>query len=187
MKIISAPHPTLRQVAAPVQKFDRRLQKFIKQLSEQMLKEKDPEGVGLAAPQINKSWQIFVARVGDNPRQSRQITAFINPQIVEHAPKKTLLADADHFEGCLSVPKVYGPVPRWDWLVLKYQTLDGQGQVAERQEEFTGFAARVIQHEYDHLQGVLFTDYLLSENLPAYVAQKNEWLEIEDRQILEAF
>ena len=62
MKIISAPHPTLRQVAHPVTKFDKRLAKFVERLKKQLLLEKDPEGVGLAAPQVNKSWQIFVLR-----------------------------------------------------------------------------------------------------------------------------
>lgn len=187
MEIISAPHPTLRLTAQKVLQFDKRLQKFVKRLIEQMLKEKDPEGVGLAAPQVNKSWQIFVARVGENPRQSREVTVFINPEIVAHSPQKTLLNDSAHFEGCLSVPKIYGPVPRWQWVELKYQTLNEKGQVLERQEKFADFSARVIQHEYDHLQGVLFTDYLLSDQLPAFVAEGNDWLEVEDRSILERF
>ncbi|MFA6814591.1 MAG: peptide deformylase [Candidatus Pacebacteria bacterium] len=183
MKIISAPHPTLRQVANPVEKFDKRLLKFIERLKKQLLLEKDPEGVGLAAPQVNKSWQIFILR---NSEQD-QLTAFINPKITVHSQKKTLLKENEHFEGCLSVPKIYGPVPRWDWLEIAYQSINNQGKVEERTEKYRGFLARVIQHEYDHLQGVLFTDHLLENDLPAYIFENNQWIELEDRQILANF
>ena len=197
MKIISAPHPTLRLIASPVDKFDKRLLKLIERLKKQLLLEKDPEGVGLAAPQVNKSWQIFILRQtghkqGDKKKpikDSRQerLTAFINPKIVTHSQKKTLLKASEHFEGCLSVPKIYGPVPRWDWLTITYQTINDQGQVEEKEEKYQGFLARVIQHEYDHLQGVLFTDHLLENNLPAYSIEKGQWVELEDRQILANF
>jgi len=186
MKVISAPHPTLRRVAQTITKFDKRFFKFVDRLKAQMLKEKDPEGVGLAAPQVNKSWQVFVARVGEDLRASSETRAFINPKIIAHAPKKTLLDDSAHFEGCLSVPLVYGPVPRWDWIEMKYQTIEA-GKIVERQEKFADFPARVLQHEYDHLQGVLFTDYLLELNLPAYISKNNEWIELEDRSMVESF
>jgi peptide deformylase len=187
MKVISAPHPTLRRVASPVEKFDKRLVKFIGRLKKQLLLEKDPEGVGLAAPQVNKSWQIFVLRNSDQKDKKVIIKAFINPKITEHSQKKTLLKESEHFEGCLSVPKVYGPVPRWEWLKIQYQSIDDQGQVELRKEKYSGFLARVIQHEYDHLQGVLFTDHILENELPAYIIQDEQWVEIKDRQILESF
>ncbi|HOA12064.1 MAG TPA: peptide deformylase [Candidatus Woesebacteria bacterium] len=220
MKIISAPHPTLRQVAHPVTKFDKRLAKFVEHLKKQLLLEKDPEGVGLAAPQVNKSWQIFVLRhtehdltendqtasnqteqnqksqdqtEQDQPQKSKpddkldQLTAFINPKIIAHSQKKTLLKETEHFEGCLSVPKIYGPVPRWAWVEVTYQTFSQTGELETKQEKYQGFLARIIQHEYDHLQGVLFTDHLLENGLPAYVLIKNEWVELEDREILASF
>ncbi len=220
MKIISAPHPTLRQVAHPVTKFDKRLAKFVERLKKQLLLETDPEGVGLAAPQVNKSWQIFVLRhterdlaEDDQTAQNQaeqdqksqnqaeqdqaqktkpdhkldQLSAFINPQIIAHSQKKTLLKEAEHFEGCLSVPKIYGPVPRWAWVEVAYQTFNKAGQIETKQEKYQGFLARVIQHEYDHLQGVLFTDHLLENDLPAYIIEKNEWVELEDREILASF
>ncbi len=187
MKIISAPHPTLRKVASPVEKFDKRLLKLLERLKKQLLLEKDPEGVGLAAPQVNKSWQIFVLRKSDQKNQKPTISAFINPQIIDHSSKKTLLEENEHFEGCLSVPKIYGPVPRWEWLKIQYQTINDQGQVEVKKEKYSGFLARVIQHEYDHLQGILFTDYLLDNDLPAYTIEDDKWVEIENRQILESF
>lgn len=193
MKIISAPHPTLRRVANRVENFDKRLAKFVERLKKQLLLEKDPEGVGLAAPQVNKSWQIFILRhinqnqEHDKENKNDQLTAFINPKILAHSPKKTLLKETEHFEGCLSVPKIYGPVPRWDWLEIEYQTLNQQGEEETKKEKYQGFLARVIQHEYDHLQGVLFTDHLLENDLPAYVIEKDQWVELEDRQILTSF
>ena len=190
MKIISAPHPTLRKVASPVEKFDKRLLKLLERLKKQLLLEKDPEGVGLAAPQVNKSWQIFVMKKFGRSKQKEEksiIRAFINPQIIDHSPKKTLLEENEHFEGCLSVPKIYGPVPRWEWLKVQYQTVNDQGQVEVKKEKYSGFLARVIQHEYDHLQGILFTDYLLDNDLPAYTTENDKWVEIENRQILESF
>lgn len=205
MKIISAPHPTLRQVANPVTKFDKRLAKFVERLKKQLLLEKDPEGVGLAAPQVNKSLQIFILRQSganhsehnqENQDQNKknkqdnkldQLTAFINPKIIAHSQKKILLKKAEHFEGCLSVPRIYGPVPRWEWVELSYQTLKHNGELENRKEKYQDFPARVIQHEYDHLQGVLFTDHLLENDLPAYVIEKGEWVELEDREILNSF
>jgi peptide deformylase len=203
MKVITAPHPTLRKVANPVTKFDKRLVKFVERLKKQLLLEKEPEGVGLAAPQVNKSWQIFILRhLGQNldnqenqdqekekkpNNQLDQLTAFINPKIIAHSTKKTLLKGAKDFEGCLSIPKIYGPVPRWDWVEVEYQTLNQKGEMEKRTEKYHDFLARVIQHEYDHLQGILFTDYLLDINLPAYIIENNQWVELEDREILASF
>jgi peptide deformylase len=143
--------------------------------------------VGLAAPQVNKSWQIFVLRNSAQKNEKSEVNAFINPIIKDHSQKKTILEETEHFEGCLSVPKIYGPVPRWEWLTIQYQSFNDQGQIEKKQEKYSGFMARVIQHEYDHLQGILFTDHLLENNLPAYTIQKNKWVELEDRQVLENF
>jgi peptide deformylase len=188
MKVIAAPHPTLRLVANQVEKFDKRLIKFVERLKKQLLLEKDPEGVGLAAPQVNKSWQIFILRHVERGRNSHdqhqekkqdQLTAFINPIIIAHSKNKNLLKEPEHFEGCLSVPKIYGPIPRWDWVEIKYQSLNDSGKVEEKTEKYQGFLARVIQHEYDHLQGILFTDHLLEYDLPAMYG-KCEKVEPED-------
>jgi peptide deformylase len=198
MKVISAPHPTLRRVANSVEKFDKRLIKFTERLKQQLLLEKDPEGVGLAAPQVNKSWQIFIIRPSgrnrgqqdakDNKRQKpEQLIAFINPQITAHSQNKILLKESEHFEGCLSIPKIYGPVPRWEWVEIEYQKINQQGQVVKIKEKYQDFLARVIQHEYDHLQGILFTDHLLENDLPAYIIEQDQWVELEDREILANF
>jgi len=70
---------------------------------------------------------------------------------------------------------------------VTYQTFSQTGELETKQEKYQGFLARIIQHEYDHLQGVLFTDHLLENGLPAYILKKNEWVELEDREILASF
>ena len=202
MEIITAPHPTLRLVANRVEKFDKRLLKFVARLEQQLLRQKNPEGVGLAAPQVNKAWQIFTMRRVQQPQDQpdqhlekeqkpennqKQLTTFINPMIIDHSKNKTLLKAPEHFEGCLSIPEIYGPVPRWEWLTVKYQSLNKAGEVEEKTEKYQGFSARIIQHEYDHLQGILFTDHLLEQDLPAYIMEKDQWVELEDRTILNKF
>ncbi len=102
-------------------------------------------GVGLAGPQIGIAKRIFVMCEPDGePR------CIVNPEILEKTGSE--LGE----EGCLSMPKVYAQVPRATWLRLRGQDETG----AEVEFEASGFAARIIQHEYDHLEGVLFPDRL---------------------------
>ena len=110
-------------------------------------------GVGLAAPQIGKSIRLFV--VDDNPMMEEgeqgMKKAFINPEIIEE--------DGDDWafeEGCLSIPGIRGEVERPEIVKIKYYDEDWNEHI----EEFDDIHARVIQHEYDHIEGILFTDYL---------------------------
>ena len=173
MKIISAPHSTLRHKASPVEIVDKKLINFIKDL-ELTLKNKDnPKGVGLAAPQVDKKLRIFttqLSNIGDfDNEKSLEIKHYINPIITRHPDKQIFGEDNDNpqLEGCLSIPKIYAPVPRWQWVELEYQILKN-GQLVSKKKVFEDFAARVIQHETDHLDGILFTDYALEYDLPVY-------------------
>jgi peptide deformylase len=177
MKIISAPHQTLRQKAIEVEKVDKKLIQFIKEL-ESTLKNKDnPKGVGLAAPQVDKKLRIFTTQLSDNnnldDENSLQIKHYINPVISKHAGKQTFGEDKNHpqLEGCLSIPHIYAPVPRWQWVELEYFTLEN-GKLIPQKERFDDFSARVVQHEADHLDGILFTDYALKYDLPVYFENK---------------
>lgn len=185
MKIISAPHQTLRTVADEVKVVDKKLVKFIEEL-ESTLKYKDnPKGVGLAAPQVDKKWRIFssqFARGGDfDDLKSLEIRSYINPEIVKHSGKQTFGDDKKHpqLEGCLSIPHIYGPVPRWEWVELNYFVLEN-GELKAKSEKFVDFEARVIQHETDHLNGILFTDYILEYDLPVYFENPHNG-ELEER------
>jgi peptide deformylase len=198
MKIISAPHPTLRQKAKEVSVFDKKFFTFLEELADTLVKKEKPSGVGLAAPQVNKSLQVFAAVLGEKNQESEkpQIEFFINPKITKHSEKKILgLVDGtERFEGCLSVPMLYGPVPRFTWIEVEYQSLTladllknkTNSKIKNKRTRFENFDARVIQHEYDHLEGILFTDHILQNELPIYLEKNNEWVEVKNsKKILE--
>ncbi len=114
-------------------------------------------GVGIAAPQIGKSWKIFVVasrpsiRYPHAPKMSP--TAMINPVILSHSDE--VVKD---WEGCLSVPDVRGLVPRYREIEVAYTDIAGKQQ----HQVLTDFVARIFQHELDHLNGVLFPDRVVS-------------------------
>jgi len=113
-------------------------------------------GVGLAAPQISVPIQLFVmdsARMYDEGQEGGVKKYFINPEIISETGDKWAFS-----EGCLSIPGVRGEVTRCKDIRIKFQDLEGNWH----EEDFTSWDARVIQHEYDHLDGILFTEYLPS-------------------------
>jgi peptide deformylase len=90
-------------------------------------------------------------------------------------------------EGCLSMPGLYGPVPRWSWIEIEFEDFVSPTSLALKSQKlrFEDFAARVVQHEADHLDGVLFTDYANDYDLPVYQENhKGELVEIEDKSLL---
>ena len=134
------------------------LQQFIDDMVETM---RGASGVGLAAPQVGRCERLFVADlspvadgiVAERPESLSQPLVFINPEILEEGEEET-----EFEEGCLSIPDLYETVVRADHLRMKY--LDGQFE--PQIIEVRGKAAGVLQHEYDHLEGILFIDYLSS-------------------------
>jgi peptide deformylase len=133
----------LRQNAAPIEKFDDELAALVERMFETM---KLGKGVGLAAPQVGLAHRLFVIQIeGDKPR------VFINPEIVE-----TSLELESFEEGCLSIPGVYADLDRP--AAVRVQAMNERGRRFTLEAE--GFLARVVQHELDHLNGVLFTDRL---------------------------
>ena len=140
-------HPVLRRRARAIERHEIKrpeLQRFIDDMIETMA---EYHGVGLAAPQVHEPLRIFIAAVEDTPEH--QPTVFINPEI-------TVLGTAavEDWEGCLSIPDVRGRVPRAANIVVT--ALDRTG--AKFELRANDFPARVIQHETDHLDGVLFLD-----------------------------
>ncbi|HNT36448.1 MAG TPA: peptide deformylase [bacterium] len=137
-------NPVLRRKAKEVKRLDRQLQRLIKTMFSTMYQAK---GIGLAAPQIGLSQQIIVV---DTQEGKNQKLALINPRITACSAD-----DVDtKKEGCLSVPEIEGQVTRPCCIQLVGLTADGQ----EVQVEAEGLLARVIQHEIDHLNGILFVD-----------------------------
>ncbi len=113
------------------------------------------DGVGLAAPQIGKSLRIFVidasSAADEEPELDGFKKAFINPVILEKTGDEWIMN-----EGCLSLPEIREDVSRPETVRIRYV----DENFVEHDEVYSGFAARVIQHEYDHLEGILFIDYL---------------------------
>jgi peptide deformylase len=137
------PHPLLRQVAEPVKAFDGELRAIVAAMFERMHKSK---GVGLAAPQVGLNQRILVLNPSEDPKDD---LVLVNPQIVARGGAQTLFD-----EGCLSFPGIYAEIRRPERCTVK--AFDVAGHALEA--EYTGFVSRIVQHEYDHLEGVLLVD-----------------------------
>ena len=131
----------LRQKAQPVAEVNDEIRKLAEDMFETMI---DAEGVGLACPQVGKPLRMFVLIADDDVRR-----VFINPQII-----KTSEEVSDYDEGCLSIPQVYETITRPAKVTV--QALNEKGKPFTLEAD--GFLARIIQHEYDHLDGILYID-----------------------------
>lgn len=194
MNIIFAPHPALRQVAKPITQVDKKLFSFIEDFSSTLINN-ERKGVGLAAPQVDKSWRMFITYLSPGEERDetdtipRHLDIYLNPRIVKTSAQKELggTEDSRPLEGCLSIPKLYGPVPRYPWIDIEYETIHGD-QLVSAKRHFSGFAARVAQHEIDHLDGILFTDHSLELDLPIFQENSQGKLkEISNYEIVEMF
>ncbi|HET9580090.1 MAG TPA: peptide deformylase [Usitatibacter sp.] len=148
-EVLRMGHPVLRQRAKPVEQFGSpELRRLVQDMTETM---KARNGAGLAAPQIGVSQRVVIFGVEHNPRypdaEPVPFTVLVNPKLV----MLTRQVEED-WEGCLSVPGMRGLVPRYT--KLRYSGFDAEGNAIER--EATGFHARVVQHECDHLDGILY-------------------------------
>lgn len=144
LRIIKYGNPILRMKARRVEKIDARIHKLAEDM---ILTMKEDGGIGLAAPQVAESVALVVI---DHSLISEdgQPTAYINPQILSTEGESVME------EGCLSIPEIRADVKRPEKITLNYQTIDG----ASHEQQFDGLSARVLQHEIDHLNGVLFVD-----------------------------
>lgn len=167
-KIVSVKEASLRLKSKPVERIDKKIAALIHDLKDTLQAQNDPEGVGLAAPQIGKNLRIFILKDKDN------LKAVINPKVVSISKKKG--KNEKVMEGCLSLPHFYGPVVRAASIKISY--LDELGKKIT--EKFEGFSAQIVQHELDHLDGVLFVDHLIQLKKPLYrLSKKGEWEEVE--------
>ncbi len=150
LAIITHPHPTLRHKSKPIKRVDAQLKDFVSQMFDLMYESK---GVGLAANQVNLPLQLFVINTTGKRGEGEEL-AFINPVISR--PKSSEEGE----EGCLSLPGVYGPVTRP--LEIDFQAYNLKGELVKIRT--SGYFARVLQHEFDHLQGVMFFDRMSDPN-----------------------
>jgi len=144
MHIIQYPNEILRTKVKQITEIN---QEIITLSQDMILTMNQASGVGLAGPQVNKDLAIFVVK----PSKEADAMVFINPTILSKSLETSI-----YEEGCLSLPKIYHDVSRSQALEMQYYNEKGK----LFKQEFDGFLARVIFHEYDHLQGVLFFDHL---------------------------
>lgn len=168
-KIVGVKDPVLRQKAKSVKRVDKKIEKIIKDLKDTLKVQKDPEGVGLAAPQIGKSYRIFAVDYEDFKR------IVINPKIISIKKTKMKKSKNNVLEGCLSIPHYYGPLRRSDGITIEYLNEKGE----KITESFKGFRAQIIQHEIDHLNGILFTDHIINQKAPLYKIRGDDYEEVE--------
>lgn len=173
--IVQTPNPVLTQKTKPVGKIDKKINQIIDRMKKTLISTRNPRGVGLAAPQIGKNLAIFITR----PRNDSPIRVFINPRIISHSndlaeinreEKSTEAKDEKKLEGCLSIDNIWGHLKRPSQVKLEYMDLDGQ----IRRENFTGFMATIVQHETDHLSGILFTQRVLEQKEKLYKIEEDK-------------
>jgi peptide deformylase len=147
-RVLKMGEPLLREVAAPVTRFGPELAALVADMDDTM---RSLNGAGIAAPQIGVSLRVVIFELQENPRYPHlsavPYTVLVNPTLT---PLDSLQEEG--WEGCLSVPGMRGLVPRYRR--LRYQGFDASGAPIDRSVE--GFHARVVQHEVDHLDGILF-------------------------------
>lgn len=151
LSIIQLGNPLLRQQAQPI---DNLLEKPIQTLIDNLLATvRESNGVGIAAPQVAQSYRLFVVASRPNLRYpnapTMESTPMINPKIIAHSDEVV-----KGWEGCLSIPGIRGLVPRYQAIEVEYT--DKNGKI--NKQELTDFVARIFQHEYDHLEGIVFLD-----------------------------
>lgn len=175
LKIVNAPNPVLSDIAEPISKVDARVRKVIEEMKIALAHTTDPKGVGLAAPQVGKSVRIFVAK----PSDKSEVMIFINPKILDQSPEKDYVKRpkkdvsekaSKKLEGCLSLPAIWGPVLRSSSVTVSYLDEDGKSH----KKKFSNFLATIVQHEMDHLDGVLFPKRVLEQKGQLYKSSKNE-------------
>ncbi len=180
LPIVKAPNAILLQIAKPVPiksgpvgKIDKDMRKLIAQMKETLSNTTNPEGIGLAAPQVGKSLKLFI--IQETPKAPAEV--FINPVITPVSeesktskPSRKKQSKSSKLEGCLSLPNIWGIVNRTPTVTISY--LDEHGN--KQTQTSKGFKATILQHEYDHLQGVLFPKKVLEQKNTLYKSKKNK-------------
>lgn len=146
-KIVKYGTPSLREKSKEVHKISKKVQILVEDLYDTLYA---ANGVGLAAPQIGENLRVFVIDVGTDPKTMNPIT-FINPKILKKE------GAVNSYEGCLSFPEAYTNVRRYKYVKVKALDIKGRPFIIEADEG--SLLARAIQHEFDHLDGILFVDH----------------------------
>ena len=172
LKISRLGHPVLLKKTKPVNDIlSKEVRKIVFDMTETML---DAKGIGLAAPQVHINKQIIIFRNFEENKEKKDvnITVLINPKIIKISDKTD-----DAWEGCLSIPGMLGLVKRFS--EIQYEGYDIQGNLI--QKKVNGLNARVVQHEFDHLMGILYISRLAHKNAYGYADEIEEfWKKIHE-------
>ena len=180
--IITLPNPNLRTKSVRVHVITDEVVKLIEDMTSASLDWEDSRpheiSAALAAVQINQLMRVIIVRSDFDDKTAREFTALLNPEIVKYEGE--VVSD---YEGCLSVNKVYGMVPRHTKIRVKALDLEGK----EVRFKAEGFLARVIQHEIDHTNGILFIDHIKDQTEAFYTLdQKGELQPLDYDQFIKA-
>lgn len=178
LKIITVPNEILSSPTKPISKIDEKIKNLVMEMEETLVNQKNPKGVGLAANQVGENISLFIIK----PTGKAKTKVFINPKILE---KKMYNVTRLKFknnrkrpvklEGCLSIPRIWGSVKRSSKILIQYQDLTG----ITKKEWFNGFESVIIQHEIDHLNGIVFTQRSMEQNQKLYKEDGDELKPIE--------
>ena len=150
MEIVLYPHPALRFKSVPIQEINGSLRKTVEEMFDLMYEAK---GIGLAANQVALPYRLFIINLTADVEQKDEEKVFINPQIIKRK------GQTSGEEGCLSFPELYGPVDRSEEITI--ESFDLQGNLVRY--DLNDLASRAVQHENDHVDGVLFIDRMNDE------------------------
>lgn len=166
--IVKYPHPSLRAENSEVTKEEIKDGSIAKVAKEMFMYMYEAQGVGLAAPQVGVNKRLMVYNQSGDKKKWLDEIVMVNPQIVEFSDAK----DVD-IEGCLSFPEMDGDVERSKWIKVEAMNLKGK----KIKRKFSGWEARIFQHEYDHLQGVVYIDHLTEKGRETVQPRLNELIE----------
>lgn len=187
MKILTVPHTILTQKACAVNTIDKRILRIIDNMKTTLDAQTNPLGVGLAAPQVGIPLRIFIVK----PTKKSPIEVFINPIVInsdimnagevtnQQVKTNDIQPKINHqksskLEGCLSLPLIWGSVGRQKEICIAYTSVEKM----DKRECFDGSAATIVQHELDHLEGIIFTQRVIEQNQNLYEEKNGELVKL---------
>ncbi len=175
--IVQPPAKVLTERSNEIDVKDDKLTSLLLDLNDTLMAQTNPKGVGLSAPQLGENVRVFVAR----PNAEASPIVMVNPQIIKVSKELTSKGEnRKQIEGCLSIPDMYGEVARSKWIEVEFWTTSWNSLRREKSDfrrsklVYDGFLGRVFQHEYDHLDGVLFTMRVLEQGGRMYKLEKED-------------
>ncbi len=180
LKIVTIPNPVLTTPTQRVKTVTPKIRSLVEEMKKTLIAQRDPEGVGLAATQVGEGLSLFIMR----PTTTGEITVHINPEItlvpasdgtrVNQSGTKRKNKEGK-MEGCLSIPHIWAPLRRESKVELVSMDLDGTVHTTT----YEGFEAIIVQHEVDHLNGILFTQRCLEQGTQLYEEDGDELVKIK--------